>query len=142
MSTFNFESVQLLELAESDQPSIDVHDGQLVLTAQRQGQKIRITAPLQQMLPVPARTTVRMPRPSRKGISIPGGEKRQGELNKMAKLTDEAVREIRLMLSDDNFVNSFNSRHAMYTELAKAYNVHYATIGNVAENKSWKHIKI
>ena len=142
MSTFNFESIKLLELAESDQPSIDVHDGQLVLTAQRQGEKIRITAPLQQVLPIPKQTNVSMPRPSRKGISIPGGEKRQGELNKMAKLTNEAVREIRLMVSDDNFVSSFESRHAMYVELAKAYNVNHGTISNVVENKSWKHIKL
>lgn len=142
MSTFHFESVQLLELAEADKPNIDVQDGQLVLTAQRQGQKIRITAPLQQVLPVPKQTTVSMLRYSRRGISITGGEKRQGELNKMSKLTDNSVREIRLMISDVNFVSSFRSRHKMYTELAKAYNVHYGTIANVVENKSWKHVKI
>lgn len=143
MTTFNFRSVQLLELVDSDHPSIDVQDGQLILTAERAGESIRITAPLNKMLPQVAATTVKMPTPSgRKGMPMPGGDKRKGELNGMAKLTDAKVREIRLILSDKKLTGSYKSRHALFTELSRAYNVHMATIRSIAYNQSWKHVKI
>ena len=142
MSPFNFQSVQLLELSDSDVPSIDVQDGQLILTAQRGEEKIRITAPLRQVLPQVAATTVKMPRSTLKGRNLPGGDKRVGELNGVAKLNEQAVREIRLMISDPKFIKSFGTRHALYTELAKAYNVHPGTVKNVFDNVSWKHVKI
>ena len=142
MSPFNFQPVQLLELSDADTPSIDVQDGQIVLTAQRGDERIRITAPLRQVLPQVAATTVKMPRPHRQGISIAGGDKRVGELNGMAKLTEESVREIRLMISDSKFIKSFKTRHALCAEIARAYNVHPATVKNVIDNVSWKHVKI
>lgn len=141
MSPFNFQPVQLLELSDADAPSIDVQDGQIILTAQRGEEKIRITAPLRQVLPQVAATAVKMP--SRlKGVQLPGGDKRVGEMNGMAKLNEQAVREIRLMISDPKFMKSFRSRQALYLEIAKAYNVHPGTVKNVIDNVSWKHVKI
>lgn len=142
MSPFNFQAVHLLELSDSDTPSIDVQDGQIVLTAQRGDERIRITAPLRQVLPQVAATTVKMPRPHRRGVPIAGGDKRIGELNGMAKLTEESVREIRLMISDPKFTKSYRTRHALCSEIARAYNVHPATVKNVIDNVSWKHVKI
>ncbi|NBX48527.1 hypothetical protein EBT25_01075 [bacterium] len=141
MSPFNFQPVHLLELSDSDAPSIDVQDGQLILTASRGEERIRITAPLRQVLPQVAATTVKKPSPL-KGLQLPGGDKRVGEDNGMAKLTEQAVREIRLMVSDAKFVKSFRTRHALCLEIAKAYNVHPATVKNVIDNVSWKHVKI
>jgi hypothetical protein len=142
MAPFNFQPVQLLELSDADAPSIDVQDGQIILTAQRGEEKIRITAPLRQVLPQVAATSVKMPRSSRQGVHLPGGDKRVGELNGMAKLNEQAVREIRLMISDPKFIKSFRTRQALFTEIAKAYNVHPATVKNVIDNVSWKHVKI
>lgn len=146
MPPFNFQPVQLLELSDADSPSIDVQDGQIILTAQRGQERIRITAPLKQVLPQVKATTVTKPQrkitsPLR-GRHLPGGDKRVGELNGMAKLTEDTVREIRLFLSDKKFINSFHSTQAMYEELSKAYKVHFATIRSVARNESWKHVKI
>jgi hypothetical protein len=142
MSPFNFQPVQLLELSEADTPSIDVQDGKMILTAQRGEERIRITAPLHQVMPQVKATEVKMPRTQRRGIPIGGGDKRVGELNGMAKLNEQHVREIRLMISDPKFMSSFRSKLALRIELAKAYNVHPATIKNVIENVSWKHVKI
>lgn len=110
------------------------------MTAERGGEQIRITAPLKNVLPQVKATTVSKPR--RFPISIPGGEKRAGELNGMAKLTDSEVKEMRLLLSDKNFVKSFKSKQALYEELAKTYKVHFATVRSIAGNFSWKHIKV
>lgn len=137
MSPFNFQPVQLLELSDADTPSIDVQDGQLILTAQRGEERIRITAPLHQVLPQVRNTQVKMPVMGRAG-----GDKRIGELNGMSKLNEQSVREIRLMMSDPKFVKSFRTKLAMLAELSKAYNVHPATVKNVIENVSWKHVRI
>ena len=143
MPSFDFQSIHLLELSDADSPNIDVQNGQIVLTAQRNGEQIRITAPLRQVLPQVAATTVKSPRVRRRRIgTMPGGDKRTGEMNGMSKLTEQAVREIRLFLSDSKFVNSYPSTQSMCEELGKAYNVHAATIRNVIDNVSWKHVKI
>jgi hypothetical protein len=71
-----------------------------------------------------------------------GGEKRAGELNGMAKLTDAQVREIRLLLSNEKFLVSFSSTHALYEKLAATYKVHFATIRSIARYESWKHITV
>lgn len=139
---FNFQPVQLLELSEADAPSIDVQDGKMILTAKRGDEQIRITAPLHHVMPQVKATEVKMPRPNRRGVPLAGGDKRVGELNGMAKLNEEHVREIRLMISDPKFMKSFPSKLALRIELAKAYNVHPATIKNVIDNISWKHVKI
>lgn len=146
MSPFNFQPVQLLELSQADSPSIDVQDGKIILTAQRNGEQIRITAPLQNVLPQVQATTVQAPKrkavtPSY-GLLVTGPDKRRGEKNKMAKLTDEAVREIRLMLSDKKLVASYPSTHSLYLEIGKAYNIHFTTVRNIAQGNSWKHIKV
>ena len=140
MTSFNFKAIQVLELTASDSPTIDVQEGQLILKAERDGEQIRIIAPLQNVLPQPTATVVR--KPSRLGKPLKGGEKRAGELNGMAKLTAAQVKEIRLLLSDKKFVNSFASPHAMYLKLAETYKVHIATMRNVARFESWKNVTI
>jgi hypothetical protein len=143
MPSFDFQSIHLLELSDADSPNIDVQNGQIVLTAQRNGEQIRITAPLRQVLPQVAATTIKSPHVRRRRIAtMPGGDKRKGELNGMSKLTEQGVREIRLFLSDPNFVNSYPSTQSMCEELGRAYNVHAATIRNVIDNVSWKHVKV
>jgi len=140
MPSFNFRPVHLLELNDADSPSIDVQEGHLILTAERDGEQIRITAPLKNVLPQVEATKVR--KPHRSPRFIPGGEKRAGELNGMAKLTDAEVREMRLLLADQKLISSFPSKHALYLELAKTYKVHFATVRSIAHNQSWKHVKI
>lgn len=142
MSPFNFQPVQLLELSDSDCPTLDVQADKIVLTAQRGEEKIRITAPLRQIVPQVAATTLKVPQRTRQETFVAAGKKRQGVNNGMAKLDEQSVREIRLMVTDSKFVESFGSRQALYQELGRAYNVHPATIKNVVENVSWKNITI
>ena len=145
MSPFNFRSVQSLELSNDDNPTVTIKDNILVLTATRGAEQIQITTPIkfstviQNTVTAPVRSRDYS---SRKGISIAGGEKRVGEKNKMAKLTDAAVREIRMILADEGMVKKYPSKHALYKDIAKAYGVHMYTIKNVANNISWKHISI
>lgn len=58
------------------------------------------------------------------------------------KLNNESVREIKLMLSDKDIMNKFNSRQQAYEEIARVYNVSHHTISNIHKGASWTHVKI
>jgi len=141
MTSFNFQSIQSLEISAQDNPTIDVRDGRLVLTAERGQERIMITAPLQGIMPKVSASTVK--RVNRKGPSpLLGRSLHKGSENGMAKLNDEYVREIRTLLSDKSFVKSYKNATEMYTEISKDYNVSPWAIKNVAEGVSWKHVTI
>lgn len=147
MTSFNFQAVQLLEINEGDAPIIDVQENRLVLTAKRGSEQIRITAPLDALLPAAqavkikagtrTRTVSRQPQYAKGANDL-----RVGSNNFMAKLTDEKVREIRQLVADKSFVKSYKSFHAMVLAIAERYNVHHATIQNVVKGISWRHVKI
>jgi len=54
-----------------------------------------------------------------------------GELNGRCKLTNEQVKEIRILYSTNNY---------SYTQLSNKYNVTKANISNIINYKLWKHI--
>ena len=139
MTSFNFQSIQSLEISAQDNPTIDVRDGHLVLTAERGHERIMITAPLQGIVPKVSATTVKAPK-RRKISPLLGRSLHKGADNGMAKLNDDLVREIRTLLIDKSFVKSYKNVTAMYTDLSKSYNVSPWAIKNVAEGLSWKHV--
>lgn len=150
MTSFNFQAVQLLEINEGDAPVIDVQENRLVLSAKRGNEHIRITAPLEALLPAaqavkikagnkPTRTAVVSRKPQ---YASKKGDLRVGANNAMAKLTDEKVKEIRQLVADRDFVKSYSSFHAMVSAIAETYGVHPATIQNVVKGISWRHVKI
>ena len=141
MTSFNFQSIQSLEISAQDKPTIDVRDGHLVLTAERGEERIVITAPLQGIMPKVSSTTVKAPK-RRKISPLLGRSLHKGSDNGMAKLNDASVREIRTLLADKSFVKSYKSVTVMYKEISKSYNVSPWAIKNVAENLSWKHVTI
>lgn len=141
MTSFSFQSIQSLEISAQDNPTIDVRDGRIVLTAERGEERIVISAPLQGIMPKVAATTVKMTGRKKPGALL-GRSLHKGEENGMAKLNDNTVREIRTMLADKNFVEGYRNATSMYAEIAKAYKVSPWAIKNVAENISWKHVTI
>lgn len=141
MTSFNFQSIQSLEISAQDNPTIDVRDGRLVLTAERGQERIMITAPLQGILPKVAATTVKTAG-RKKPSPLLGRSLHKGSDNGMAKLNDDAVREIRTLLADETFVKSYKNSTTMYAEIANSYKVSPWAIKNVAENLSWKHVTI
>lgn len=151
MTIFDFQSVYTLELEQKDEPSIDVRDGKLVLTAKRGEERIMITAPLNSVIapvaPIVGATQVKQPRrsnrrrSSNKGRRLDSSHPSVGENNVLAKMTEESVREIRALAEDPSYVKSFQSRQTMLYDLAKVYSVHWTTIWNIINRRSWKHVK-
>ena len=146
MSTFNFQALQTLSISQEDNPRIDVRDGQLVLTAERNNERIMITAPLNSVMPKAVATTVKTPkqRPQHhklKGTSLPSSDLRVGETNRNSKLTENDVREMRALAADRDYQKEFKSSHEMYHAIGKVYKVHFTTVYNIVNRNSWKHVK-
>jgi hypothetical protein len=141
MASFNFQSIQSLEISAQDNPTIDVRDGRIFLTAERGQERIVISAPLQGIMPKVSATTVKTTGRKKPGPLL-GRSLHKGEENGMAKLNDDKVRDIRTLLADKDFVKGYKNVSVMYTDIAKSYNVSLWTIKNVAENVSWKHVTI
>ena len=139
MTSFNFQSIQSLEISKDDHPEIDVRDGRLVLTAQRGTERIMITAPIAGMVPVVAKRAVKVA--GSKVTALPATDRRVGENHALAKLTESDVREIKNILKDKKLSNSFKNKTKFYQELGKAYKVHFTTIANIACGASWKHVE-
>ena len=126
---FNFQAVQTLKITAEDSPSIDVHDGHLVLTATRNNDQIMITAPINSVLPSVKAAEVKTNK---------GGKVRR--FRPLAKLNPERVRELRTKAADVEFLNQFNSINAAYCKLAKEYNIHLTTVYGVVNRHSWKNV--
>lgn len=65
------------------------------------------------------------------GLAKP--KEQSGEANKMAKLTENDVREI---------LNIYKTEFKPYVEVAKLYNVSRGTIRNIIQGKTWTHINL
>ena len=111
MAPFNFKSIQALALSKEDKPTVSMRDGSLVLTAERDGSSIVITAPLPGTVPVSVQTTVKTENKSR-SYHIKAGEQ-----HPLAKLTEKDVKEIRAMAADPDFMRKYASRHQFFEDL-------------------------
>jgi len=58
------------------------------------------------------------------------------------KLSTQEVREIKMMLSDADFMSKYRNVTEAYKEIGKAYNVTGCAIGNIARGIAWKHIVV
>lgn len=142
MSSFTFQAIQCLDLSSADMPCIDVKDGKLILTAERNQERIMITAPLNGIIPKVSQTTVRS---TRRTALLPKQRKnlsgaKPTRLNGTQKLTEEKVKEIRALAEDKDLRAQHGSNLRLCKHLGKMYNVHYYTIKNVLDRVSWQHI--
>ena len=145
MSPFVFQAVQTLNIEATDNPNIDVQDGKLILTATRNGDQIRITAPLNSVIPTVQATTVKTrqsPQRRRYTRSHVVRNMPRGEESRLAKLKEADVREMRALAKDASYRNSYTSEHAMMQDLAKTYKVHLTTVYSVIRGATWKHVEV
>jgi len=148
MNSFSFQNIQSLEITAADQPSLNVADDQLVLTATRNGSRIMITAPLSHIIPTPVQTTVKSNvKASRKVSSLKGkildpSDERVGEKNGNAKLNVGQVKVIKTKLKCDKFMGDYKSRTAAHRVLAGWYEVDTSCIYQIDNNLTWKHVTI
>lgn len=155
---FSLKQIQVLEIKEEHNPRIDIKNQTLIITALIDNVDTIIKVPVSATLtsnpeiksedqsnstqkvssyrPAKRRrqyTTVR---------SMPGGDKRLGEMNGMAKLTKEQVIEIRQILSDESYLRQMGTKTRAYQEIAPLYNVSASCIMLIDTKRTWKHVTI
>jgi predicted transcriptional regulator len=146
VSSFQFKAVQLLQLSEADNPTIKIEDGTLTIAANRDGDQILITSPVPStsVLSQKAKAVQAAPvvtKPVRRKSRYWSRNPRYGENHAKAKLKEQDIREMRALSLDEDYRKGFDSMHALYLDLAKAYNVHYTTVYKIVHGQSWKHVK-
>ena len=144
MSQFNFQSCSILEFSKEDDPRVFFEDDRLMITAERNNERILISAPLPSgKAPV---VLAKVKAPKRKPLlstpKLPTTDSRVGENSKMSKLTVAEVTEIKQILADPKSLKDFKNHTNAYIELGKMYNVHFTTIANIAKHRTWKHVNI
>lgn len=151
MSPFTFQAIQTLDIEAGDNPSIDVQNNRLILTATRGGDHIRITAPLNSMItqvkekPAPVAVAVQQTGKQNKrkyARPVQTWGFRPGEQSPNSKLKESQVREIKALAKDDSYMGTFSSEHAAIKDIAKGYNVHYTTIYQIVRGATWKHVEV
>lgn len=144
MSPFVFQAVQTLNIEATDNPNIDVQDGKLILTATRNGDQIRITAPLNSVIPTVQATAVKAPRRQRRYATTthPLRKMPRGEESRLSKLKEADVREMRTLAKDPSYRASYSSEYAMMQDLANTYKVHITTVYSVIRGATWKHVEV
>ena len=58
------------------------------------------------------------------------------------KLSTQDVREIKMMLGDEDFMSKYRNITEAYREIGKAYNVTGCAIGNIARGIAWKNVVV
>lgn len=141
MTTFQFKAVQLLQLREADNPTVQIEDGTLTISADRDGDQILITTPVSSTFKLPKQVAtpvaIRKVQSKRRYWSR---NSPRGEDHAKAKLKEQDIREMRAMFRDTQYRNSFSNMHALYLDIAKAYNVHYTTVYKIVKGQSWRHV--
>lgn len=149
---FLVRQIQVLEITSDDNPKIDIQKDRLLISACINQVDTLISVPLSSAIAIPTTEkdppktkSVVKPRPARRrsyAAYHPIGKSRQGELNGMAKLSQEEVLEIKQFLLDSTYMNSFNSKTQAYKDLATVYNVTHSCIMLIDTNRTWKHVTV
>lgn len=58
-----------------------------------------------------------------------------------AKLTEKQVKEIKALLADTNYMNTYQSEYQAHKDIGKAYGVTYMTIKYIHHGVTWGHLK-
>ena len=143
------EPLSQLDVQAPDHVSVITRDGKITVSVIKDGSSVTLGFPIRssfdttprfplQQQPAPQVTAVKeiqeTPEVSEKKprVSPPGN----------CKLTNESVRIIKGLLSDEKLMNTFGSKQKLYETIAKKFGVSYHTISNIHKGLAWRGVKI
>jgi hypothetical protein len=147
------ETLSQLDISNPDHISVFTRDNRVTVSVVKDGTSVTLGFPLQQVFNTSPHSPSPQPvvkgvvgRSSRKSITSSSQEVIQlnKERNKRfnAKLDEDKVREIKLMLSDKGLLNKFRSLYAAHLAFAEKYGVTVQTIRSIARGTSWRYVKV
>lgn len=150
------EALSQLDVQNPDHVSVITRDGKMTVSVIKDGAAVTVSMPIKAMFDTTPRPPMQQPAPKLMAVksqettagntrTYPLQRKRRTPENwtsPTTKLTDSQVREIKMMLSDNDLMARMGSRTNAFNEIGKAYNVSGCSISNIARGISWKHVTI
>jgi len=145
--------INQLDVQNPDHVSVITRDGRVTISIRKDGTDVTIGLPVNtgDVFNAAPRTPLEQPAPQIMAVKKEGnrikpvgapGTKHFRFGGTTPKLTYAQVREIKLMLSDNDIMNKFPNITQAYNEIGKAYSVSGCAIGNIARGIAWKEVKI
>jgi hypothetical protein len=138
-----------LDIQAPDHVTVITREGKVTVSVTKDGTSITLGFPItttftpkeipasqQRLALVQTKISGAVPR------SKPTGTKHLRYIGPTPKLTEQQVREIKMMVSDPDITAKFRSITEAYQEIGKAYDVTGCAISNIARGISWKHVKV
>ena len=141
------EALSQLDVTNPDHVSVITRGGKLTVSVVKDGASVTLGFPINTTFNTTPRPPLQQPEPKvmavKRQVSTgvrPGNMRRSPVGN--PKLNDEMVREIKLMLADNELMQRFGSKQQAYEEVARAYKVSHHTISNIHKGLAWRHVKV
>jgi len=143
------EPLSQLDVQSPDHVSVITRDGRLTVSVTKDGASVTLGFPIKNVFnTTPPFPLQQQPTPQMMAVKeTQGTTPNQSSKQRVRhlgnyKLDEDAVRQIKLMLSDKVVLNRFKSRQQAYEEIARVYNVSHHTISNIHKGTSWTQVKI
>ena len=147
-STQLMEALSQLDVQSPDHVSVITRDGKLTVSVLKDGASVTLGFPIGKVFDTTPRPPLQQPAPKLMAVKQYQGKatvgrsaKRQSPIGN-CKLNPTTVREIKLMLSDDEMMKRFGSKQQAYEEIGAAYKVSYHTISNIHKGLAWRQVQI
>jgi hypothetical protein len=149
LSTHPMNALSQLDIQSPDHVTVITRDGKVTVSVIKDGTSVTLGFPIattftpkeiptqqQRLALVQTKMSSVVPR------NKPTGTTHLRYVGPTPKLTEQQVREIKMMVSDPEIISKFPSMTEAHKEIGRAYNVTGCAIGNIARGISWKHIKV
>jgi len=145
--------INQLDVHNPDHVSVITRDGRVTVSIRKDGTDVTLGMPIgnERTFNTSPRPPLQQPAPQMMAVKKEGerikptygaGAKKQKCGGATPKLTYDQVREIKLMLSDEDIMGKFTGITQACKEIGRAYNVSGCAIGNIARGIAWKEVKI
>ena len=141
------EALSQLDVTNPDHVSVITREGKLTVSVVKDGASVTLGFPINTTFNTTPRPPLQQPEPKVMAVKrqvstgVRPGSKRCSPVGN-PKLNDEMVREIKLMLADNELMQRFGSKQQAYEEVARAYKVSHHTISNIHKGLAWRQVKV
>lgn len=150
------EALSQLDIQKPDHVSVITKDGKMTVSVVKDGATVTVSMPVRTVFDTTPRPPLQQPAPKVMAVKYQettGSKPRNYPLRRKrklpenwvsptTKLTDAQVREIKMMVSDEDLMARMGSRTNAFNEIGKAYKVSGCAVSNIARGISWKHVTV
>lgn len=133
------EALSQLDVQNPDHVSVITRDGRVTISVVKEGTSVTLGFQIKNSI---FNTSPLLPPTTSSSGGKPTGTTHFRYGGPTPKLSEDQVREIKLMLADDSIMNNFRCRTHAYQEIGKAYQITGCAVSNIHRGIAWKNVKI